>query len=167
MSLGHFLLLFSEVTNAMLSIFSIQASILFAAENGPTLAIAIALITLVGTVSANLVLWHKTRVESRLAASKLATDQKRSDVEIAQNVLSQTVTMLNERLQSESEAHQAALTAMERQQAREIEIMKSDHTRDITRLDHKINRITAELTECKSRNRALQEELIHLRGGRQ
>ena len=145
-------------------VYGFWAYALFAADSGTTIAIVLALITLLGTVSANLVAWHKIRTDARISTQDMAQEHKRSDVEIAQNVMSQTVVVLNDRLKNIREENDVRMSAMTDLHTREIQFLKLEHTRDIARLERKIDRITNEHTACKDENRRLRVELSECKG---
>jgi biopolymer transport protein ExbB/TolQ len=145
----------------------ILSFMIFAVDNGATIAITLALITLVGTVSAQLVTWHKIRMDSKTTNVQLENEQRRSDVEIAQNVMSQTVVVLNERLKTEHEANEERITALSALHTREIDALKAEHKRDVARLERKIDKITADLASSKLRNEELTAELLSLKNARE
>ena len=147
----------------LISAHTLQASALIAADNGATIAIALALITLIGTLCAQAVTFHKLRTEAQLTNEQLAQEKRRSDVEIAQNVMSQTVVVLNDRLKSESAAYELRITTLSNQHTREIEVIKAEHKRDVARLERKIDKVTADWDACKVRNQELTDELAALK----
>lgn len=149
----------------MLSLYQVYAFSIFAAESGTTVAIILALVTLVGTLAANLVGWKKIRTDAKLAADQMTADDRQSNVEIAQNVLAQTVTILNSRLEDERKESNLRLKTAHEQHTNEMNILKADHARDVTRLEGKIDRIKKSHDECVARNRELDEEVRLLKNG--
>lgn len=132
---------------------------ILAAETGTTVAIVLALFTCIGTVSANIIAWHKIRSDSTNANIQMKQEQEVSKVEVAQTVMVQTVTTLNERLKNEFDMYESRLASMRAAHDAEIEEIKKDHKRDIDRLERKIERITSDLEDCRTHRIQLVEEL--------
>lgn len=147
----------------LLMLYSYQTSAILAADHGATIAIVLALITLLGTISAQLVTWHKIRTDAKTASTQFSIDSRRSDVELAQEVMSQTVVVLNDRLKSEGQIHEARITRISALHSKEIEDLKTDHKRDVSRLERKIDRLQADWDSCKARNEELTSELANLK----
>ena len=140
-------------------LYGLELVALLATDGGTTAAIVIAVFTLLGTLSANIVTWTKAKNDARNARTQLDQDRKRSNVEVAQNVMSETITILNERLHTESEAADVKLKAMQAAHHVEIESIKTQHKADISRLEKKIARLTEQYEQCKTQNLELIQEL--------
>lgn len=139
--------------------FITAVTIIMAADAGTNVAIVLACITLVGTLGAHVVAWHKVKTESANVKTQQHLDREKSNVEVAQMVLSQTVTTLNERLQIEASLNKERMSAMQEQHDRQIQAMKNqheqeilelkeDHARDMKRLEAKIDRLTEKNAKC-------------------
>lgn len=156
------MLLFAD-SGGSFAIFILARVMVLAIDNGATIAIILALITLLGTVSAQVVTWHKIRTDSETANRQMIMEQRRSDVEIAQNVMSQTVIVLNDRLKNEAEAHESRIQMLSKDHDRQIANLKVEHKRDVDRLERKIDRLQKDWAQCKVRNQELTEELAALK----
>jgi predicted RNase H-like nuclease (RuvC/YqgF family) len=132
---------------------------MLAADGGTTLAIILAMFTLVGTLTANIVAWHKIRSDTYLASEKQKDEREVSNVEIAQTVMAQTVTTLNERLQSEGLSNERKLALVQAEYESKLAKVEERHRRDITRLDAKIERLNKSLETCRSTNEELTQRL--------
>ena len=148
--------------------FIIALTVIFAADAGTNVAIVLASFTLVGTLGAHIVAWHKVKTEAANVKTQQHQEREKSNVEVAQAVLAQTVTTLNERLQIEASLNKERMSAMQEQHDRQIRAMqnqheqeltevKEDHAKDMKRLEAKIERLTAKNAECS-------EEIQKLKG---
>jgi ABC-type transport system involved in cytochrome bd biosynthesis fused ATPase/permease subunit len=140
--------------------------LLVAADNGTTVAIVLALITLVGTLVGNFVAWNKIRSDSRQASEEISQEREKSNIEVAQAVMSQTVTTLNERLKAEGEEHEKKLHTLRETHNYEMRLSKHYHDRDVARLERKIERINEDYQQCQQTCRELREEIELLRNGK-
>jgi hypothetical protein len=138
----------------MLSAYSFQALAVYAANTGPILSVVLALITLMGVIVTGIVTVHKARSEANVALKKMTSEQKQSDIKLTHEIMSQTVVFLDDRINKERIEH-----------AREIEELKTEHDRDIKRLEESIAAVKADHDQCRERNRVLLEENTRLKAG--
>lgn len=124
---------------------------MLAIDSGTTVAIVLALFTLIGTIIANIVGWLKIRNDARHASRQLEYERETSNVEVAQTVMTQTVTTLNERLKSEMDLHE-----------RRLALLHESHAQDISRLEGKVERLTRLYEGCRERHKKLKQQLHEL-----
>lgn len=151
-----------EVTD-LYSVISLRAAALVAVDQGTTIAVVLALITLIGTISGHIVLWHKVRVESKTATAQFTAEQRSSEVKLAQDIMADTVVVLNERLKAERADNEARMESMRAIHARELEMLKDEGKRAVARLERKIDRLSADLEACKTRNEEQAQEIATLK----
>ena len=154
-------------TGATFAIFVAYRTVMLAADNGTTVAIILAFITLVGTLTANFVAWHKIRADSRNASQELTQQREKSNVEVAQAVMAQTVTTLNERLAQESDEYEKEIQRLRETNAYEARVLKHRYERDYARLEQKVEGLIKDYEACQRTNRELRVEITRLqqRGG--
>ena len=152
--------------SGMMAVFLFGRILLVAADNGTTVSIVLALITLVGVLTANFVGWHKIRSDRKVANDQLSQEREKSNIEVAQTVMSQTVTTLNERLRIEAEENEKKLHNLREAHNYEMRLSKHYHDRDVSRLERKIERLNADYRACRETCRELREEVELLRTGK-
>lgn len=150
----------------MISTYNLYAiNTFFASSSGPILGVVLALITLAGTIATCLVTVHKARTEAKIALAQMTTEQKKSDIQMTQEIMSQTVVFLDDRLKIEREDHSREIAELRAEHDKEIAEMKASHARDIDRLEKRIDRVKTDHDSCKARNKELLEENELLRNG--
>ena len=129
-----------------------------AVDNGTTVALVIAVFTLIGTISANVVAWHKARIDAKNYQQQMSQEHQKSNVEVAQAVMAQTVTTLNDRLKVEFELNEKKINSLEEEHALQILKLNEGHKRDVIRLESKIDRLSAQVEKLKQENERLRRE---------